>query len=128
MKLALGTVQFGLDYGIGNQRGRVGIAEAGNILNEAAAHGINTLDTAISYGDSERTLGLIGVANRRIISKLPAVPDDCTDVSGWVDAEILSSIGRLGIDRFHAVLLHRPEQLFDRRGKQLLAGLERLKI
>lgn len=57
MKLALGTVQFGLDYGISNRTGRVSVSDAAEILAEAAARGITLLDTAPAYGSSEAILG-----------------------------------------------------------------------
>jgi len=127
MKLALGTAQFGLAYGVANELGRVGIEEAGQILAESASRGVDMLDTAIAYGDSERMLGEIGVKNWRIVTKLPAVPDDCTDVTRWVDAEVKGSLVRLGVERLYAVLLHRPDQLHDGHGKQLHDALQGLK-
>ena len=42
MKLALGTVQFGLPYGVANQSGQVTRDEAGAILTQARASGIDT--------------------------------------------------------------------------------------
>lgn len=126
-RLALGTVQFGLEYGIANESGRVNLDEAGRILAEAADSGIGLLDTAIGYGDSERVLGQIGVADWKIVSKLPALPDECPDVASWVEAQVAGSLARLGVGGLYAVLLHRPEQLFDARGEQLLEALERLK-
>lgn len=127
-RLALGTVQFGLEYGIANESGRVSLNEVNNILTEAASHGIGLLDTAISYGDSEHVLGRVGVADYKIVSKLPALPDECTDIAGWVDAQVAGSLARIGVDSLYAVLLHRPDQLFDTRGKQLLKALEHLKV
>ena len=53
MKLALGTVQFGIDYGIANTKGQVQIEEVQSILNYAKKNGVNILDTASGYGDSE---------------------------------------------------------------------------
>lgn len=127
-RLALGTVQFGLEYGVANNAGRVNLDEAGKILAEAAHAGINMLDTAIAYGDSESTLGNIGVAGWRIVTKLPEMPDTCTNVAEWVEAQVRGSLDRLGVQQLHAVLLHRPAQLLEARGSQLFAALERLKI
>jgi len=127
-RLALGTVQFGLEYGVANNAGRVNLDEAGKILAEAAHAGINMLDTAIAYGDSESTLGKIGVAGWRIVTKLPEMPDTCTNVAGWVEAQVRGSLDRLGVQQLHAVLLHRPAQLLEARGSQLFDALERLKI
>ncbi len=56
MKLALGTGQFGLSYGIANRSGQVTRQEVREMLQLAAAHGINTLDTAIACGESETCL------------------------------------------------------------------------
>jgi len=54
-RIALGAAQFGHEYGIANKAGRVKPTEVKDILQLAAAHGLNTLDTAIAYGDSEKT-------------------------------------------------------------------------
>lgn len=127
MKLALGTAQFGLNYGIANHGGQVSQAEAGRILALAAARGIDMLDTAIAYGDSEQALGQLGVADWQIVTKLPSLPDDCKDVAAWVEMQISGSLARLGVARLHGVLLHRPDQLFGPHGAQLLFALKNLK-
>ncbi|WP_153115182.1 aldo/keto reductase [Rhodocyclus tenuis] len=126
-RLALGTVQFGLDYGVANRDGRPALDEVARILEAAAESGIDTLDTAIAYGESEARLGAIGVAGWKIVTKLPAAPADCTDLAGWVVAEVEASLRRLRVDRVHAVLLHRPEQLLGTSGPELIVGLQRLK-
>lgn len=126
-RLALGTVQFGLDYGVANRDGRPALDEVARILETAAASGIDTLDTAIAYGESEARLGAIGVTGWTIVTKLPAAPADCADLAGWVVAEVEASLRRLRVDRVHAVLLHRPAQLFGASGPGLMLGLQRLK-
>lgn len=57
MRLALGTVQFGLDYGISNHTGEVADAELDAILTLARKLGMDTLDTAQAYGKAETRLG-----------------------------------------------------------------------
>ncbi len=126
-RLALGSAQFGLKYGIANEYGQVSPDEVRKILSVAADHKIHTLDTAIAYGGSERTLGQIGVTDWNIVTKLPAVPDRCTNIEQWIDHQISESLTRLGVTRLHAVLLHRPGQLLESQGKELLAALETLK-
>jgi uncharacterized protein len=102
-KLALGTVQFGLDYGINNSRGRVPKDEVFAILNRARQAGIDTLDTAYGYGESEAVLGeyLRGKNNdHKIISKLPkGKAAELKDVPA-------DSLKRLGISQFYGYLLH----------------------
>lgn len=127
MKIALGTVQFGLDYGIANQAGRVYLEDVKNILQQAKSHRVDTLDTAIAYGDSENALGQSDVGGWKIVTKLSALPEGCVDVAGWVETQIEGSLSRLGINQLHGVLLHRPEQLLGPDGKTLFNALQRLK-
>ena len=58
-RLVLGTVQFGLPYGIANQSGQVSHETAKEIIALARLSGIDTLDTAIAYGESEKVIGKI---------------------------------------------------------------------
>lgn len=126
-RLALGTVQFGMPYGVANTSGRVAEKEAKQIIKFASTMGLDTLDTAISYGESEKSLGLVGIQNWRVVSKLPAMPAECEDIFGWVATQIHGSLSRLGVERLTGVLLHRPEDLMESRGVELLSALKDLK-
>jgi aryl-alcohol dehydrogenase-like predicted oxidoreductase len=127
MKLAIGTVQFGLKYGVANTSGGDGRLQAPSILEFARASGIDTLDTAIDYGDSESVLGQIGVESWRVVSKLPAVPDGCSNIPEWVRGQTLASLDRLGMSQLHGLLLHRPSQLLEGIGPILYDSLLSLK-
>jgi aryl-alcohol dehydrogenase-like predicted oxidoreductase len=116
-----------LDYGVTNVRGRVSVADAAAILDLARASGIDTLDTATAYGDSESVLGDTGIAAWRVISKLPAVPDTCSDVRGFVADAVRDSLSRLRIERLHALLLHRPLQLLTPVGGELYVALQEVR-
>ena len=72
-KLILGTVQFGLFYGINNTTGKVPKSDVSEILAGAKANGISILDTSYAYGDSEIVLGELLEKEDffKIISKLP---------------------------------------------------------
>jgi len=118
-RLALGTVQFGLRYGIANEIGQVDRVQAAAILEHARAAAVDTLDTAIGYGESERRLGEIGVAGWQIVSKLPAIPDSCADVSRWVNESLDGSLSRLGVPRLYGLLLHRSQDLLGPNGSAL---------
>lgn len=127
MKLALGTVQFGLNYGVANTSGRVSAQEASAILQRAQASGLDTLDTAIAYGDSEAVLGQLGIEGWNTVTKLPAVPENCQDVAQWVHEQIEQSMARLGVSQLHGVLLHRPAQLLEKMGPALYGALQSIK-
>jgi aryl-alcohol dehydrogenase-like predicted oxidoreductase len=126
-KLALGTVQFGLNYGVANTTGRVSDQMADAILRSAQLSRMDTLDTAIAYGDSELVLGGLGVQGWKVVSKLPAVPKGCPDVAQWVRTQTQESLQRLGLQRMHCLLLHRPRQLLEGLGPDLYAALQLLK-
>jgi len=127
MKLALGTAQFGLAYGIANTGGQVTADAAGKILSRARAAGMDTIDTAVAYGESEQRLGEAGVGGWHVVSKLPAIPDDCADVQGWVTTHVDTSLARLRVPRLRGLLLHRPGQLLEANGRQLYQALLQLK-
>ena len=127
MKLALGTVQFGLPYGIANQAGQVSRSEAKTMLQLALANGMDTLDTAIAYGDSEKCLGEVGTQGFNVVTKLPALPDSCMDVSGWVEQQVNASLSRLGVTEVYGLLLHRSDQLIGSNGVALYKALQTLK-
>ena len=71
MRLAIGTAQFGMPYGISNKNGQTSELEIKKILDLASVGGVDTLDTAITYGKSEATLGQVGVTGWNVISKIP---------------------------------------------------------
>jgi len=127
LKLAIGTAQFGLPYGIANQGGQVAREEVMAILDYAWTQGVRTLDTAIAYGDSEQRLGEIGVGQWQLITKLPAFPESCTEVAAWVKESVLGSLERLKISKLHGLLLHRSQQLLGNQGDVLYRALVALR-
>src|SRR3970040_1084149 len=58
LKLGFGTVQFGMYYGISNPNGKTPLGEIKAILQVAQENGIDIIDTAFSYGNSESTMYL----------------------------------------------------------------------
>ena len=105
-RLALGTVQFGLDYGINNTAGRPTDATVSEILQTAQAAGLNLLDTAAGYGDSETRLGdwlsqyKEPSAPFELVTKLAAGP------TRRVRQQLEESLGRLRQASIHGVLFH----------------------
>jgi len=127
IRLALGTAQFGLPYGIANQAGQVSRKDVSSMLQLAASNGIDTLDTAIAYGESEAALGLAGTQGFKVVTKLPALPEDAPNVITWVMEQVEASLTRLGASAVYGLLLHRPEQLLGSNGKELYEALCALK-
>jgi aryl-alcohol dehydrogenase-like predicted oxidoreductase len=126
-KFALGTAQFGLDYGIANNHGQLSERECKSALAVAHGHGIEVLDTAVAYGRSEAVLGNIGISRFRVVTKLPPIPHDVANVSIWVKEQLIGSLERLQIDSVYGLLFHRPVDLVRRNGRDSVEALRSLK-
>lgn len=127
MRLALGTAQFGMAYGISNESGQITQSEAKKILKLALDNGIDMLDTAISYGESEIRLGQLGIQDFKVITKIPAIPTGCNNIAEWAGDQITASMSRLGVGSLHGLLLHRSEDLLSSSGELLYEALLKFK-
>lgn len=131
MKIGLGTAQFGMPYGITNTAGRVASELAEKILRRAADNGMDTIDTAVAYGESESVLGSLLWSGHpfRIVSKLPPLPafNSRHDAEKHMGLAAEKSLRTLRQEKFHGLLLHRPADLYEKHGKSVLAGFEYLK-
>ena len=121
MRLALGTVQFGLAYGVSNQEGKVSDSELSAILTLARQLGIDTLDTAQAYGDAEQRLGAQQTADFSVVNKLaPGVQ------AAQINQLIEGSLQQLRRSRLDGLLLHRSQdaspELFSALLEQQQAG------
>lgn len=118
MELALGTVQWGLAYGIAGRESAVPENEVRSILELATRRGIRLLDTAGAYGDIEQRLRrLMDGLSFQVVSKIPALPHVASDndAAAWVVANARQSHERLGSSLL-GLLLHRAEDLTGPRG------------
>ena len=109
-KLSLGTVQFGLDYGIANLCGQPKQEEVNTIIEYATNNGINCFDTAQAYGNSEYVLGkaLENKDEKFVISKLKS---DCFKKNVFENISI--SLNNLKIESLFALLLHDCKLLYE---------------
>lgn len=105
-RIGLGTVQFGLDYGISNPNGKPDETEVSEILELATSQGIKYLDTANAYGESEWRLGKYGVKNFKVVTKF--MPEN---VSGTVETQLDNSLKLLKTHNVYGYLSHRPAEI-----------------
>lgn len=127
-RLALGTVQFGLSYGITNTEGQVSEADVGKILQEASLHGIEMLDTAAAYGESEIVLSKQSAATQfELISK--TLPLSGTNSGLEQVAQALNlSLSRLALHRpLYGMLIHHAEDLLGPLGDNIWKLLQEKK-
>ena len=114
--LVLGTVQFGLDYGVANTTGQPSQATVNRMLATAFEAGVNTLDTASMYDQAETVLGHalgdLGMRDRIFICS-KARPH--AEASGTPEEQITAAVERslrvLGVERIGLYLLHGYQAL-----------------
>ncbi|QTL34233.1 aldo/keto reductase [Pseudoalteromonas viridis] len=127
MKLALGTVQLGLNYGVSNISGQPSFEEAEAILALAQKSGIHCLDTAIAYGESHSVLGRLKhlTNHAQIVTKLPPFAGEQFDqqaIQVYLDY-IEQSFVDLKQARLYGMLFHQASDLLKQGANQLCDAL-----
>lgn len=118
-RLAIGTVQFGLAYGLAGQQ--VAETEVGRILRRAAEAGVGWVDSAALYGSSEEVVGRQWprAASLKLVTKtLKGV------VAPAMAEGVAASLGRLRRPAVDALLIHDPADLLGPEGDVLWRFLE----
>ena len=125
--LSLGTVQLGMDYGIHNANGKPSLETSFRILDAAMAAGINTLDTAAGYGNSEEVIGAwlktIPEDQRPfIVTKAAKLDHSSLDaLRADLKERVKTSRERLGLSQLPLLMLHNCEDyLCDKENVKLV--------
>ena len=108
MKIALGTVQWGMNYGISNSNGVPTDNELHRIFTRMREVRIDTLDTAISYGNAEKRLGDFVSTSHKIISKANALDSHRT-----IKEQCLESLENTRQLKLEGYLLHNAKPLLE---------------
>ncbi len=108
MRLALGTAQFGLDYGISNSNGMVQESQVARILWHARDNAIDTIDTAQAYGHSEVVLGQHDLSPFKVVTKIAP-----HTARAQIRPAVEQSLRRLNLTGLHGLLFHRFEDFLD---------------
>ncbi len=104
-KIGLGTVQFGIPYGISNKHGQTTEVEVNLILNYAKEVGIDVLDTASAYGTSEKVLGKNDLFDFKIVSKFL--------LQNSISKQLKESLQNLNVHSLYGYMAHRPMEVAD---------------
>lgn len=105
-KIGLGTVQFGIPYGISNKQGQTEESEVSLILNYAREFGIKILDTASAYGTSEQVLGKNDLSGFKIVSKF-LLHNSRKSIS----QQLHDSLTYLKSQSLYGYMAHRPMEI-----------------
>lgn len=131
-RLCLGTVQFGMKYGINNTLGQPAKKDVFEILETAVENGIQVFDTACAYGCAEVILGEYfqdkkNADSFQIISKLRPniIKENETDIHGIIRREFEGTLERLHRKRINGYLLHTPEYIYNTKIIEELRKLKR---
>ena len=129
-RLALGTVQFGLRYGIAEGQRQVSAVTVEEILKTAKQAGITLLDTAASYGESEAVLGRTLVSQSfNVISKTLPIRQPVLTIAhlDQIKATFDQSLTKLGRTCLEGLLVHDAQDLLAPGGNDLWRWMEGLK-
>jgi aryl-alcohol dehydrogenase-like predicted oxidoreductase len=130
--ISLGTVELGMDYGFrgSNHFKRPDPVDAARILHRAVELGINFLDTARAYGDSEAIIGrtLHDLHPRPHISTKFAVPDSLQpgQLRQHIMDSVETSLRALKVESIDLLQIHNTTEDLLARG-ELLETLLRLR-
>ena len=105
-KLILGTVQFGIDYGINNKDGKPSFEKVKEILDFAYIKGIRLLDTAEAYGDSQSRIGEYHKVSSRKFNIITKFSPNRKDLSENIIARVNDNLAILGVDYLYSYMFH----------------------
>ncbi|MFH0796334.1 MAG: aldo/keto reductase [Candidatus Omnitrophota bacterium] len=117
-RLMLGTVQFGLPYGIANRLGQPSYKTVRDIICCAYQGGVNCLDTATTYGTSEEVIGKVlwesGLQDKvvvvtKIMREIPDKNISSRDADNLAGNAVRLSLKRLRLKRLPVCLFHSEQ-------------------
>ena len=128
-KISLGTVQFGVDYGISSINGQVTPKEVKNILSYAHLQDVDLLDTAPAYGNSEKILGEVSIQKFKVVTKTRHFdkPEINIDDIALMKKDFFNSLKDLKQDRVYGMLVHNADDLLKPGCEKLFDQLQELK-
>ena len=128
-RLGLGTVQWGLPYGIANQHGTTPPATVALILSEARSRGVCVLDTGALYGDAESVLGGNDLEGFHVVSKTPRfATSSIRDEHARALVQVFEqSLRRLSCGKLYGLLVHHANDLLVPGGRKLWDAMSDLK-
>lgn len=110
-RLGLGTVQWGMDYGIANASGRPAAPEVERMLDRAIVAGVPLLDTAAAYGEAECVLGAALARQRFSIVTKTSAGSTCEPSVDVMRDVFMHSLERLGCESVYGLLVHDAAHL-----------------
>lgn len=105
-KIILGTVQFGLNYGINNVNEKPSETDIKNILDCAFNHNINLLDTAEAYGNAQEVIGIYHQNSSNKFNVITKYSNSKSDLPTNLIERVKYNIKTLNVDQLYCYMFH----------------------
>lgn len=125
-KIILGTVQFGLNYGIHNSGGKPSFNVVNDILTRAYENNIRLLDSAEAYGDAHEIIGAFHKKSTFRFDVVTKYSANRKDLPEDIEKRILKDLEILHINSLYAYMFHSFTD-FETHYKQFEPHINRLK-
>ena len=131
MKLCIGTVQFGVDYGL-HGKSAPAVADSVALINVAVQQGVDAIDTSSLYGDAESVVGTflqqspVSRENLCLVSKFGLSPFEGLSAAECIkqlEREAVASMAKMGVEYLDAYICHVPSAVWDERIVQAMVSL-----
>ena len=127
MKYVLGTAQFGLDYGISNNEGKISSSVIQEILEGALEYGVDYLDTANVYGDAEKRIGEFFELTKqfKLITKTAhtKINSNSKENISLINDELEISLSKMKRDSVDVLLVHNAKEILSIDGSEIFQSL-----
>ena len=127
----MGTVQFGMDYGVSNREGKTPLDEAQAIIDQAVQANIRYIDTAHLYGSSEEVLGNCSISQHpfSVVTKTPRLSAGTIEAAEieQVERQFLQSLSKMRLEKCYGLLVHHADNLWQKNGHLLAKKLQEIK-
>ena len=126
MKLAVGTVKFGTNYGLINKK-KIYLNEIKKISKfiNSKINNINLIDTAFSYGKSHKIIGRTKLNKLKIVTKIRFLSKNKIN---YFNKNIDNLLKDLRVNKIYGLLFHDVKDAINKSYLKLLLDLKKKKI
>tara|TARA_B100000787_G_scaffold24442_2_gene16347 strand:+ start:2877 stop:5057 length:2181 start_codon:yes stop_codon:yes gene_type:complete len=125
-KFIIGTANFGRNYGYGKNLNNLSVKKVDKILKFCKENNIDSLDTAVDYGVSEKIIGKIS-SKFNITTKIEFLNGGKKEIKNKIISDVGKSLDTLKVKTLDCLMLHDPLQLLSKDGKFIMKNLNILK-
>ena len=128
MKLVLGSAQFGMNYGVTNQK-IIPFSDVKKIIELSRDMGLKKIDSALNYKNSSLVLGKCGVKDFHVYTKTLSIDWKIALDNNikLLEKSLSESIKLLKINFFSGLYIHNPNDIFNNNFEEYYNRLQSFK-